>query len=94
MANCPHCDAQVSLPIYSQAQCPKCGALLHCCKCCAFYSPDSHYGCRESIEEPIWDKEKSNYCDYFRLTDKKIGSSKDAEKAQKARQMLDSLFNI
>ncbi len=57
-------------------------------------SPEAHYGCRESIDEPVWDKEKANFCDYFRLTDKATGSSKDEERAQKSREALANLFNF
>jgi len=34
---------------------------------CDFYSETSHWECRESISEAVQDKERSNYCDFFRL---------------------------
>ena len=73
-------------------ECPSCSRVLHSCRCCTFYSPDSHYGCRESVDEPVWDKEKSNHCDWFRLTDKSLGSPADEEK--KARENLANLFSF
>ena len=54
----------------------------------------THYGCRESIDEPVWDKDKQNFCDYFRLTDKSLGPSKEDERAQKSREALANLFNF
>jgi hypothetical protein len=46
------------------------------------------------VDEPVWDKEKSNHCDYYRLTDRSIGSSSDDEKRKKARDNLANLFNF
>ncbi|MBR2281840.1 MAG: hypothetical protein IJ863_04370 [Spirochaetales bacterium] len=67
---------------------------MHTCRCCSFFSPDSHYGCRESIDEPVWDKEKQNFCDHFRLTDRRLGPSKDDERAQRSRAALADLFSF
>ena len=47
--------------------------------------------CREDITESVKDKERSNFCDYFKLGN--ISSSgKAAEKAQKARSDFNNLF--
>jgi hypothetical protein len=94
MAKCPYCGTEVSTPIHHSSECPKCAKSLHTCRCCSFYSPDSHYGCRESIDEPVWDKDKQNFCDYFSLTDKSLGPSKEDERAQKSREALANLFNF
>lgn len=49
---------------------------------CQFYDPKSYNECRESNADRITDKEKANFCDYF-----KLGSgAADAEK-----QRLDAL---
>jgi len=62
-----------------------------------FYSPDSHYGCRETIEEPIWDKSAANFCDYFRLKASNGGAGGfggSADKAAKSREALAKLFDF
>ena len=95
MASCPYCKAQVPSPVAHGTECPSCRRILHCCRLCTFYSPDAHYGCRESIDEPVWDKEKDNFCDFFRLTDKGVSGGKDSdEEKKKARARLDSLFSF
>lgn len=38
---------------------------------CQFYDPKAYNECREPVAERITDKEKANYCDYF-----KVGSGK------------------
>ncbi len=56
--------------------CPKCMADTRCCKMCQFYDPKSYNECREPMADRVPDKEKANFCDYF-----KIGSpGNDAEK--------------
>ena len=94
MPRCPYCGREMDSPVHFSTECPSCSHVLHSCRCCSFYSPDAHYGCRESVEEPVWDKEKANPCDYFRLTEKAIGSSSEDEKRKKARENLANLFNF
>lgn len=69
--------------------CAHCMTDVRCCKMCQFYDPKSYNECRESSADRVQDKEKANFCDYF-----KIGSSyNDAEKArQDARALAEALF--
>ena len=94
MAICPNCGAEISLPIHNSTECPKCSIPLHACRFCSFYSPEAHYGCRETVDEPVWDKERGNFCDHFRLTDKHVGSSAQQDRSKKAREALANLFNF
>ena len=94
MPKCPYCGTEIEATVYYSTECPSCSKVLHSCRCCSFFSPDAHYGCRESVDEPVWDKEKSNHCVFFRLTEKSIGSSSDDEKRKKARENLANLFSF
>ncbi len=94
MARCPYCGAEISTPVHHSSECPKCAKPLHSCRCCTFHSPDSHYGCRESIEEPVWDKDRQNFCDYFRLTENHLVPSRAEAQAQKSRDALEKLFDF
>ena len=49
-------EIDVSVKIYRDSEC-ECGADLHCCKNCKFYSQGSHYDCKESIEDFVSEKE-------------------------------------
>lgn len=57
-----------------QDTCPKCSQDIRCCKNCTFYEPNSHWECREEVSEHILDKEKANFCDFFRLGAEQAGS--------------------
>jgi hypothetical protein len=58
--------------------CPKCLADIRCCKMCQFYDPKSYNECRENSADRVKEKEKANFCDYFKIS----SSYNDAEKAR------------
>lgn len=85
--------------IYRDSTCPNCGADLHSCINCKFYAPGSHYDCHETIEEPVRDKDRSNFCDFFKPAVIAFGSGTGlaggsaSDKAQKARDAFNALFS-
>ncbi len=76
--------------------CPDCGKDLHVCRMCRFHSPGSKWDCRETIDSPVIDKEKRNFCDWFSLDPKALAGGLGDRKAQKAeagaKKAFDSLF--
>ena len=90
MVKCPYCQCLIE-EVYRTTTCPQCKKELHTCKACEFYSPGSHYDCRESIDEIVIDKDKSNFCDFFRLTSKTLRPN---NKSSQSREALDKLFNL
>ena len=86
----------VKFPYGKDECCEFCGASLHCCKNCKFFAPGEHYDCHETIEEAIYDKEKGNFCDFFKPTENFNDFSATFLKAQKekeaARKAFESLW--
>ncbi len=83
-------DTQQS--VFKSTVCPYCGADMHCCKNCKYYSPGNHYDCRETVEELVKEKETSNFCSYFEV--KAVFSrKKDSIAKQNAEDIFNSLFN-
>jgi len=71
--------------------CPQCHRDVRCCYNCAFHDPHASNRCREPQSETVSDRAASNYCDYFRCSDKEVeGQGNDA--AQKAREEWERLF--
>ena len=70
--------------------CPKCRRDLHACKNCHHYDLAAYNSCRESQAERVVDKERSNFCDYFRYRDGAPGAADSGKK--KAISALDDLF--
>jgi hypothetical protein len=69
-------NAQQNIP--RQEACPKCLRDLHVCKMCMYYDVKSYNECREPSADRIVDKEKFNYCDFFKLSDQnQMNNTKD-----------------
>jgi hypothetical protein len=68
MATCFNCGHE--LPprdkIFRATLCENCGADLRVCKNCTFYLPGTHWDCRETIPEAVREKDRANFCEYFR----------------------------
>jgi hypothetical protein len=82
--------AEYSLPLRRLEECRKCGAELHVCKMCEWYSIAVAKHCREPIAEEVKDKERANFCDYFKARPGAYSAPTDA--AVKAKADLDALF--
>ncbi|MEE8441251.1 MAG: hypothetical protein V3S41_05970 [Spirochaetia bacterium] len=101
MAICFKCehDLPVRETIFRGTVCENCGSELRVCKNCGFYLPGAHWDCRETIPEAVREKERANFCEFFRPvpgTDTGdpvapgAGSSDSSE--GKARDRFNSLF--
>jgi hypothetical protein len=58
--------ADFTLPLRRLEECRQCHAELHVCKMCEWYSVAVAKHCRETIAEEVKDKERANFCDYFK----------------------------
>lgn len=68
---CHNCNNQMFLSLHDRLlrseECDQCKVMLHCCKMCIFYDPKSYNECRESNAERVIEKEKANFCGYFKV---------------------------
>ena len=83
--------ADLTLPLRRLEECRQCHAELHVCKMCEWYSISVAKHCREPVAEEVKDKERANFCDYFKP---RLGAYVPADVAasSKARTDLDALF--
>jgi hypothetical protein len=89
---CVRCDADLPAGPYGRRDtCPGCGADLHACVQCTFYAPGAYNDCREPQAERVMDKERSNFCDYFRPADGGPAANQKGGKDE-ARARLEALF--
>lgn len=90
---CWKCGKEINVSeVFRTSECPLCSADLHCCKGCEFYSTGSHNDCRESSAEYVSDKEKANFCDYFRSNKNGSGINDQKEKNDAAKNAFNALF--
>ncbi len=81
------------LSISRRDLCPKCNADIHVCKLCRFYDIRAAKACREPIAEPVTDKERANFCGYFKASPD-AWQPADKTKVDDARARLDALFGL
>lgn len=60
---------------------------------CEFYAPSVAKSCREPVAEEVADKERANFCDYFRARSGIHAAGRIAE-ADAARTKLEAMFGI
>lgn len=90
---CKKCGNPIqSDKIFRTSTCSFCGADLHSCINCVFYSPESHYGCRETVDELVKDKERANFCDNFKASSN-FSDDNSSKKSQDAKNAFNSLFS-
>ena len=91
---CWRCGTQLTedlLPVRRAELCPACNADLHVCKMCGFFNPSVADACEETIATAVSNKERSNYCEYFKPSARAYKGAPDAA-AARARSELEQLF--
>jgi len=83
--------AELSLPLRRLDVCRNCNAELHICRMCVDYDTGVAKSCREPIAEEVNDKERANFCDYFKPRPDAYRPP-NVEEVAKARAGLDALF--
>lgn len=92
---CYRCGAALtalSLPFSRQDECPECRNYLHVCKMCVHYDPHVPRQCREDGAEDVKEKERPNFCDWFRPSNAAFNADRKADE-DAARAALDALFD-
>ena len=88
---CGESLAALSLPLSRQDQCPACSADLHVCKMCVHFDRHVPRQCREDGAEDVTEKERTNFCDWFKPSDTAFDPARKAE-ADAAEDALAALF--
>jgi len=95
MHACHFCSAPVENPreVFRSSTCSACGKDLKICLNCRFYSRGAHWDCTESIDEPVREKDRANFCTFFSFRDTAPGTGKKSgSEPGKAKRKLDQLF--
>ena len=88
---CGESLASLSLPLSRQDECPSCSVYLHVCRMCSFFDPSVPKQCREDDAEEVFDKEKFNYCEWFRPA-RDVFDAARAKEVSEAKDALAALF--
>ncbi len=91
MPSCYSCKKEVLIvgTVGRRDVCEHCDTDLHCCRNCGFYDTSSYNECHEISAMRVMDKEKSNFCEFFKMAGKPFDNKKETDDA---RQKLEALF--
>jgi rRNA maturation protein Nop10 len=89
--NCFKCSKPLPVEYTGRRDtCPSCGSDVRVCKNCSFFDSSAYNECHEIQAERVVDKERANFCDYFRP---RIGGRAQAStEREDALKKLDDLF--
>jgi hypothetical protein len=88
---CGESLAALSLPLSRQDQCPACSADLHVCRMCVHFDRHVPRQCREDGAEDVTEKERTNFCDWFKPSGTAFDPARKSE-ADAAQDALAALF--
>jgi len=92
--SCYRCGAsleKLSLPLSRRDECPACTVHVHVCRMCVYFDPGAVKQCREDDAEEVLDKEKVNFCEWFKPSVNAFDPDRASAEAR-ARSELNSLF--
>ena len=92
MHACHNCGHQFGPhdEIYRSTVCPECGRDVKVCLNCRFYAPGQHWDCHETIDEQVKDKDRANFCSWFKMSD--ADETANADNHPGARDAFNNLF--
>ena len=90
---CGHVLDEIPRRLRRREECPACGADLHVCRLCEFYDTSVAKSCREPVAEEVTDKERANFCDYFRGRPD-VDAAGGVGEAESARSQLEAMFGV
>jgi len=96
---CHHCGSQLEArkPVRTDV-CPACGRDVKVCLNCTFYDEGVENKCREPQAEWAKERDRSNFCEYFRFSEGyrkssgKLPGASVTSREKSTRQKLDELF--
>lgn len=94
---CWQCGASIAelpVPLARLAECSACHVDLHVCRMCEFYDTGVAGACREPVAERVQDKQRANFCGYFRPAARHAAASADAAAQTEAQAKLAALFGL
>jgi len=94
MPQCRHCGAPITVaePVPRDAECASCGKDLRACVQCRHYDPAYNNACRETMADPVVEKERRNFCEYFSFSSAPFAAAGGSDRREEARAKLEGLF--
>ena len=72
--------------------CLKCGFSLRVCRNCEHYDLKAYNECHEPSADRVVDKEKANFCDFFKPNQKSASQNQTTTKPLDPKALAEALF--
>jgi hypothetical protein len=93
MGHCSFCGAEFPTEkIFFGDSCDECSRDLHVCVNCEYYDLSSPNECREPAADKVTDKERKNFCDFFKPKSDGDGKADFEKKRQDLFNAAEDLF--
>jgi hypothetical protein len=94
MRTCFKCGGEIpgDRRVLREEECPRCSQDLHCCRQCRFYDTGVSKQCSEPQVEPVLDKERANFCDFYSFAEGRGTGPAGSAEAESAREKWRHLF--
>jgi hypothetical protein len=98
MQLCHRCGRELQLPAGVQRtdSCPTCHSDVKVCLNCRFFDPHLSNQCREPQVEPVLEKDKANFCEFFQFRHTSAigqpGMGGTQSEKDRAKSAFESLF--
>lgn len=79
------------MQVLRSSTCSSCSKDLKICYNCKFFSEGVHWDCLETIQEPVNEKDRSNFCDFFQFKESENKRPSLSQK-EKAKENFNKLF--
>jgi len=92
MPTCANCGAVYTAPVYRNTLCPSCEKELKTCRNCRHFAPGAANDCREPVSEPILEKDRANFCDWFTPAEDAWSAKTENSSKADSKAAFDRLF--
>ena len=91
---CHNCGAPVAVdePMPRDRECENCRTDLRSCLNCRHYDTAYNNSCRETEADPVPDKKRRNFCEFFSFSREPFKVGAGSTRADDARKKLEAMF--
>lgn len=92
MPTCAACSTPYEGSVYRTTLCEGCGKELKTCLNCRHFDVTAPNQCREPVSDPVAEKDRANFCDWFRPAADAGKRVAGQDRSPDARKDFDNLF--
>ncbi len=94
IGRCWSCGTGLAVNAYGrETNCLQCGKAARVCRNCRWFAPGRPNDCEEPTAEPVMDKERANFCDFFEPS-AEAGTKGESASQEDLLKAAEDLFKI